>query len=58
MDVRWIPIGWGKERDELERIIRTLKDRWNGRYDYRIEEGDHAKDASQPCPYRLFVRHV
>lgn len=52
MDIQWIPIGRGSERNELEKVVESLKKRWQQRYDYRIEE-----NVDQDERFRLLVKH-
>ena len=52
-EVQWIPIGRGREKADLEKVVRTLEERWRRRYEYRIERAED----EHPEPYRLFVKH-
>ena len=49
----WIPIGRGRVKDDLEKIIETLKEKWTERYDYRVQEEESNPDE----PFQLLIKH-
>ncbi len=53
-DVNWIPIGKGDERAELEKVVETLKKRWQERWHYKIEEAASDVDSGT---FQLLVAH-
>lgn len=54
-NVKWIAVGRGDTRDELERIVARLKKSWKQRYEYRIKPQANQALAGS---YELQVRHV
>ncbi len=54
-NVRWIAVGRGDTRAELERIVVRLRKSWKERYEYRIKPQANKALAGS---YELQVRHV
>ncbi len=54
--IKWIPIGRGTDRSELEEVVEKLEGLWEERWDYRIEEAEDDQDGEGE--FRLLVRHL
>ena len=49
----WIPIGRGRVKDDLEKVIETLKEKWTERYEYRVTE----EESNLEEPFQLLIKH-
>jgi len=52
---KWMTVGRGRAKADLEKVIQLLKEKWLERYEYRVDED---RKTSHEQPYRLMIKHV
>ena len=53
----WVKIGEHLDRETLKRAAETIRARWAGRYDFRINESDISESDDKVKGFELRLRH-